>query len=70
MKFQEPVKRLKVWLIQTNDPETPYIFPDIWGSPRSLQAKHQCGINAKGIIGRFFSTERIIIIYFYRIWDN
>lgn len=29
MKFQEPVKRLKVWLIQINDPETRHIFPGI-----------------------------------------
>lgn len=57
MKFQEPIKRLKIWLIQKNDPETPHIFPGIWGSPRSLQAKYQCGINAKGIIEIIFYRE-------------
>lgn len=51
MKFQGAIKMLKLWVIQTNDPETSHISPGIWGSPRSLQAKYQCCVfNAKGII--------------------
>lgn len=73
MKFQGPIERLEFWVIQTNDPETSHISPDMWGSPRSLQLNTnsaflmQKGLQTASLYNPFYkeiiSTARIITIY-------
>lgn len=73
MIFQGPIKRLKFWEIQTNDPETSHISLGIWGSPRSLQLNtnsaflKQKRLQRASLYNLFYkeiiSIARIIIIY-------